>query len=132
MVRVTQAPRFEELVRQADPGRLPRILLAGIRPTVDGRYVHWDDIRFKEAPDELTVQEWWLGIKWARVPMLHALPLTTPSGEKFVFAMPDPVLDLLHRIDQQASGEIAISEEVVNPSTRDRYLVNSLIEEAIT
>ena len=29
------------------------------------------------------------------------------------------------------SGQISLSEEVANPATRDRYLVNSLIEESI-
>jgi len=49
-----------------------------------------------------------------------------------MYSMPDPALEMLHQIDQQASGEIALAEEVTNPATRDRHVVNSLIEEAIT
>ena len=46
--------------------------------------------------------------------------------------LPDPVLRYLHEIDQNASGGIQLAEEVTNPSTRDRYIINSLIEESIT
>jgi Fic family protein len=38
----------------------------------------------------------------------------------------------LHTIDRDASGEIRMAEEATNPATRDRYIINSLIEEAIT
>jgi hypothetical protein len=34
-------------------------------------------------------------------------------------------------ISRRASGAIAVPEPVANPATRDRYIVNSLIEEAI-
>jgi Fic family protein len=46
--------------------------------------------------------------------------------------MPDPLLEGLHRIDSRASGRIAAPAEVVNEDSRDRFLVSSLIEEAIT
>ncbi|MGM0577631.1 MAG: Fic family protein [Myxococcota bacterium] len=39
---------------------------------------------------------------------------------------------LAHEIDRDASGSITLSEEVTNTATRDRYIMNSLIEEAIT
>jgi Fic family protein len=35
-------------------------------------------------------------------------------------------------INREVSGSITISEQVTNPATRDRYVINSLIEEAIT
>lgn len=132
MVSVAQAPAFHELISRTDQDRLPAILVADIGPTVGGDYVHWQDIRFKAPPEGFTVDEWWLGIKWARTHLLHDLPLLSSDGKPFRFALPDAILQSLHRIDQQASGEIAISEEVVNPAVRDRYVRNSLIEEAIT
>lgn len=46
--------------------------------------------------------------------------------------MPDPAHEMTHLIDRRASGEIAISEVVTSPEMRNRYLVSSLIEEAIT
>src|SRR4051794_22724022 len=46
--------------------------------------------------------------------------------------MPDAALESTHRIDQSASGHISMSEVVTNAATRNRYLVSSLMEEAIT
>jgi Fic family protein len=45
---------------------------------------------------------------------------------------PDEIFRLTEEISRRASGMIAVPEPVTNPATRDRYVVNSLIEEAIT
>lgn len=37
-----------------------------------------------------------------------------------------------HQIDLGAGGLVSIPEPILNPRTRDRYLVSSLMEEAIT
>jgi Fic family protein len=39
---------------------------------------------------------------------------------------------MLHAIDRDASGRIAVPDSITNPQTRDRYIQSSLIEEAIT
>jgi Fic family protein len=46
--------------------------------------------------------------------------------------MADPVLRLLHQVDRDVGGQIQAPEIIVNPQTRDTYLISSLIEEAIT
>lgn len=45
--------------------------------------------------------------------------------------MPALVQEELHHIDLGAGGQVSISEPITNPQTRDRYLVSSLMEEAI-
>ena len=50
----------------------------------------------------------------------------------FTYSVPDNLFKLLHEIDRDASGRIEVAELVTSSQTRDRYLVNSLIEEAIT
>lgn len=60
------------------------------------------------------------------------MPLLDTRGHAFTYSLPDPALEMLHRIDQRASGRIAVSEAVTNPETRERYVISSLIEEAIT
>ena len=39
---------------------------------------------------------------------------------------------MVHRIDQQAGGQILADDLVTNLRSSDRYLVSSLVEEAIT
>lgn len=111
---------------------LSTILRASIRPTIDGAYRHWDTLRHLTPPEGLTLEEWWLGVKLARGNIWHQIPLTDPQGQAFGYCMPDPAYEMTHLVDRQASGEIAISEVVTSPEMRNRYLVSSLIEEAIT
>ena len=54
------------------------------------------------------------------------------DGTRFSFNLPDPLLRLIDDISSQARGRLELPDPVANPVTRDRYLVNSLYEEAIT
>lgn len=104
----------------------------GVGPTDHGRYRHWDIVRHLAPPEGLDVELWWLGMKLARGHLSRPLPLLDGDGRPFSYLIPDEAQALLREIDQRASGEIAIDEAVVNPETRRRYIVSSLIEEAIT
>jgi Fic family protein len=123
---------LENVLGQGPPpaGKLQRLLRIG--PLVNGEYRHWDRIRHMEPPDGLTHEEWWLGIKIGRQQLARSIPLLDRTGEPFVYGAPDPIQRALHAITQQASGRLWARDQVTNPATRDRYIVNSLIEEAIT
>jgi len=112
--------------------KLPEIFGVGVSATVKGKYVHWDKLRHLVPPPNLDYEEWWLGIKLARSQLLRATPLTDASGTPFRYAMPDCVLEMLHQIDSKARGNIELPEQVTNRESRDRYIVRSLMEEAIT
>lgn len=71
-----------------------------------------------------------MAVKMARVPMYRSVPLRDVEGRSFQYAMADPVLEVLSRVDREASGKIEIGEQVTSREVRDRYIVNSLIEEA--
>ena len=127
------APSVHELLSQ--PGlaaALPRVLADVDGPLVDGRYLHWDVVRHRTPPAGLTAEEWWLGLALARQPMLRPIPLISADGRPFRYSLPDPVFELLHWIDQHASGEVMVSETIRDRGDQRRYLVNSLIEEAVT
>lgn len=127
-VAAPQLPDLLEGVVKA--GRLGRLLEVG--PLPDGGYYHWDELRHRAPPDDLSHEEWWAGAKLARSQLLREIPLLDKAGQPFRYGLPDPVLRLLHEIDQEAAGGIQMAEEVTNPATRDRYVINSLIEESIT
>jgi Fic family protein len=131
---VTPAPTISEMVgKVVDNGaeRLPELLRRGLAE--DGRdYVHWDKLRQLEPPDNLSPEEWWLLIKWGRQNAQRAIPLTDPSGQHFVYGVPDLVARRLHYVDQRCAGEVAMSEVVTaDAQARQHYLVNSFMEEAI-
>ena len=101
-------------------------------PTVGGHYVHWDRLFRREPPAGLNHEQWWLGIKLSRSSQYRQLPMRDTCDRAFVYMLPDPVQQALHRIDSQARGWVGTPERVTNPGLRDRFIVNSLIEEAIT
>jgi Fic family protein len=101
-------------------------------PAPGGRYLHWDELRHRPPPADLTTDEWWFAVKTARSALAKPLPLLDVSGRPFSLVLADPVLELTHRIDRDAAGPVRLAGPVANPETRDAYLVRSLIEEAMT
>ncbi len=128
-----RAPTMFELLAQIDlNARMPDIFTARVGATIGGKYLHWDEVRRKSPPAGLTREEWWLGIKLARSNGMRAIPLRGVTGEEFRYLLTDECLEMLHWIDQEGGGQILVSEGVTTNADRGRYIVNSLIEEAIT
>ncbi len=125
---------WTEMMAAIEPARLIRSVLAHpeVKPTVNGRYRHWDALRYLDPPGDLSHEEWWVGIKFARQHVSHPTPLSDGVGRPFTVATPAVLWQRLQLVDRDASGQIAMSEQVTSPATRATYLVSSLIEEAIT
>ncbi len=96
------------------------------------KYYHWDDLKYRKPPGDLTREEWWLSLKLQRASTRRAIPLMDKNGHSFSFVTPDIVTELLHQIDRNGGTLIQIPEPVANSDERDRYVVRSLMEEAIT
>jgi Fic family protein len=112
----------------ADSSRLVEILL---KASDSGAYPHWDEMRRQDPPDGVDHEEWWLATKIRRNATRRFTGLEDPDGRQFTYTLPDQVLREIEFVASTGSGQISLSEEVANPATRDRYLVNSLIEESI-
>lgn len=125
-------PPWEELLTSQKPEDLRKIF--GVVRPVDpkGRYLHWDEMRSRTPPTGLDHRQWWLGTKMARGSIRRLLPLTSTAGKPFGFCNIDLIQEMVHRIDQKASGRILADDVVTNLKSSDRYLVSSLAEEAIT
>lgn len=127
------APTVDELSRAA-----PAELLAGARrfgPAPDGKYRHWDTFRHIAPPANWSSAQAWQAVKLARQSLYRTLPLLDVHGQPFVFAVPNPALEMLHRIDRDAGGSIrgdATLAQAITGDSRDTYLFQSLVEEAIT
>ena len=107
-------------------------LLSRLASTAEAgdRYLHWDELRHRPPPKGLSHEQWWLAEKLSRRPTL--LPLQASDGSAFWFSQPPVLLQGLHQIDMQAGASVVAPEAVTTRSTRDRYLLSSLMEEAIT
>ncbi|MGE3319092.1 MAG: Fic family protein, partial [Candidatus Berkiella sp.] len=96
-----------------------------------GRYLHWDKLRFLPPPEELTSEQWWAGIKYARRQIYKNINISDPKGKPFVFSYSDKIMGDLHWLDQNASGMVGTSQPILNSQMKNTYLIRSLIEEAI-
>ncbi|MGB5456345.1 MAG: Fic family protein [Gammaproteobacteria bacterium] len=129
-MKIPQSPPQIETVL-SDPGTdVTEMLKQG--PLYKGQYLHWDQLRHRSPPAKLTPEAWWAGIKIARRAFYIQLPLQDKDGQPVKFGIPAPVLRALYEIDSQAPGSVAMPGALVSSDDRDRYLVSSLIEEAIT
>lgn len=134
MVKIpVSGPTYRDLLSDPDlMSEIRRILTAATGPEVKGRYHHWDKLRHLDPPAGFTTHEWWLALKFARAQLARPIALLDRAGAPFTFSLTDTVLQAIHRIDRDASGKIEISEQVTSPETRDRYIISSLMQEAIT
>lgn len=113
--------------------RLVELLAEGsVGPLPDGWYFHWDKLRHRTPPKGLSPEDWWAAVKAARWPLRKSVPLHDLRGTPFHFCSVEPIQEKLHRIDSSLAGRIGMPDSIATGAQRDRYLVSSLIEEAIT
>jgi len=125
------APPLETSFAQLAPARI-EALMRHANPLPTGKYLHWDELRRRPAPEGLTHAEWWAAVTLGRMPSFQPLPLLDKQGQPFVFTTPAPVAIDLHHIDRDAAGHIRAATGAPLREDSQRYLISSLIEEAIT
>ncbi len=132
-MKIPQSPKsFLELFNIIGVERFQTIISRSSEIGLKGDYLHWNDLRRRPAPEDITHDEWWLLIKMAREAKLRAIPLKDKIGQPFKYALPDRLLEQLHTIDRGLGSAWNLPEAVTNPATRNEYVVSSLIQESIT
>ncbi|HVQ57541.1 MAG TPA: Fic family protein [Solirubrobacterales bacterium] len=127
---VAEAPKVEDLERKLGRDKTLAALRAPVDPRCRRRYLHWEKLKRLQSPPGLSSEQWWLKIRSARSDGWRDLPLTDSEGRPFGYTLPDAVLRSLHQVDQlpvEAIDAGTLSER----EGRRRFLVNSLMEEAI-
>ena len=133
-MRIPQAPpRLNALMSEVkSPERMMELFAKMGEARTQRHYLHWDKLRHYSPPDGVSHREWWMILKLSRTEALKPIGLKDKAGRPFQFSVPELVQEELHQIDLGAGGLVSIPEPITNPQTRDRYLVSSLMEEAIT
>lgn len=109
----------------------------------DDRYLHWDDLRRRSPPSDLSTEQWWALLKLRRLGHQRPLPLTDLADTQFTWSPTDKVMELVHFVDLWAGGLIGLAEPaagiagsaasvIANRETQGQYLMSSLINEATT
>lgn len=130
-------PKLKDLIAEVKPPErlvelFSKIKAANPQPNHLPKYLHWDKLRRYSPPAGINHREWWLTIKFSRLEALRSIGLKDTTQKPFQFAVPEMVMEELHQIDLGAGGLVSLPEPITNPHTRDKYLVSSLMEEAIT
>jgi len=126
-------PKLKDLMAEMkQPEQMARFFSQMREAKTQRHYLHWDKLRRYAPPAGMSHREWWLVQKLSRMDGLKPIPLKDTAQEVFQFAVPELVMAELHQIDLGAGGLVSIPEPIMNPQTRNRYLVSSLMEEAIT
>lgn len=111
--RVAATPEFEKAIARAN-----------------ARYLHWDQFRHRPLPAGFTLPQGWAYLKFSRRSALRSAPFGDADGKSFVFSLPDNAQKILSQIDRFAGDNIETEAGGRLPS-RERYIVSSLMEEAI-
>ena len=112
-------------------GELPPLAFEKVGGVAGDRYLHWDQMRSRTPPDGLTHEQWWTTVRLMRSIYARPIALLDKDGTPFCYSI-DPVLERLHHLDLRATGRLAAPAAVVDQTTRDRYAVRGLIEEALS
>lgn len=126
-------PDFDKLFAEiGQQKRLGDVIRLADRLHFETEYHHWDELRHHPVHKGFSHEEWWCALKLKRKAAYREVPLLDKAGRPFHFFIPSSVQRLLHEIDFGAGAYIGMPDPIANPQTRDRYLVSSLIQEAIT
>lgn len=98
----------------------------------DDRYYFWDKIRSQPLSKEYKKEEVWAFIRFRRQIQSRPTPIHDINGAPFLFWLTDEMQQDLHLIDQNTSGNLALCDPGNERDASARYMVSSLMEEAIT
>lgn len=132
MRRRKTVPGLPELM-QTEKGNFLEIMRASEQEALNmERYLSWQEVQYRKAPEGLTTTQWWMGIKLHRAQARQTVPLLTAKGKAFSFAPTQLIQQHLHMIDRKGGVMLMTdANEVFCDKERDKYLLTSMEEEAI-
>lgn len=98
------------------------------------RYPHWNEFRHRTSgAGGLTKEQQWAALRMSRAFRSQPVPLEDLQGQPFTFFLTQQAFERLHEIDLHCGGGIGVAHDgILREDTRDRYYVDSLMEEALT
>ena len=133
MRMLRKPPSLGSLFESVPADRISKLLNAKIDEAARGKYLHWEDLRVRTPPEGLSAREWWLATKLKRAVVRQELPFMDKHGSPFWYSESGDLYRRLRAVDRDASGQIGVPfGDGFHAGSGQRYLMSSLIEEAIT
>lgn len=98
----------------------------------DRLYYYWDKIRCQPLPSEFDRNEVWAFIRFRRHMNSCISPVLDIKDKPFTFWLTDDIHKNLHLIDQSTGGNLALWDPGNDKKASTKYMIRSLMEEAIT
>lgn len=120
-----------ETLAETDPKKITRLFLAGRTVDEKGRYLHWEQLKYKPVPEGMTSEEWWAATKLARSKQLQTLPGFYDKNQRpFKFFIPDSIQRDLHWVTQNASG-YEVTGDLFDSELKNKYSIRAMMNESI-
>ena len=98
---------------------------------VNKEYLYWDKFKHQKMPPGVKPEDAWRLLKMARGFNRRLTRILDSSGKLFWYTRTEELERILHVIDQQAGGNVTSSVSQLPGDVKKRYLISSLMEEAI-
>lgn len=105
--------------------------LRNVLRKADEDYLYWDKFKYLSLPEGLSHEVAWSLLKLTRSLDRRDTPVLDVHGHTFWYSLTPEVLRCLHVIGQRAGGSVGMQNEGIPETQRKRFLVNSIMEEAI-
>lgn len=105
--------------------------VSSITKKANEEYLYWDTFKYVELPEGISKELGWAYLKLTRNSQMRKTPFKDIHNNIFSYWLPDSALKYLHETDQDAGGQILVDDPRVRTGERERYLVSSIMEEAI-
>ncbi len=91
-------------------------------------YIHWDQLRRKEIPKDVSKEEIWAILKIFRSQQYKLFKF---NEWQFKYILLGDVQRKLHLLDKGAAGNLETNLTSINHGDKEKYMISSLMEEAI-
>lgn len=127
----------------APPGQLsaeafPHVLeamqsgeLSGVIRRANRDYLYWDRFKQLPMPESVSPENAWHLLKILRSIDRKPTPVVDTHGHAFTYMLTEEIQRCMHLIDRDAGGRITSADAGIPEYAQQRYLVSSLMEEAI-
>ena len=93
-------------------------------------YLPWSEFMYKKMPGRYAPEIMWAATKFVRSLNLQTVSFSDPPILEFSFNQNEEILRQLHEFDMNIGGNMS-GESIIPTDDKDRYLVSSIMEEAI-
>ena len=94
------------------------------------KYLYWSEFKYKAGFDAIGPEVLWAFIKINRNLSAEKIKISDITGFEFKYNLTTYIQQKLHEFDLNLGGRLG-SEEIIPSSDKNRYLISSIMEEAI-